>query len=85
VAENVKLKAQHEKELATHTQGGKSLDTLLAKQRNDGKNGLGNVDKAKKKKNNKKRNKKKGKGGSCLTGGNFWDSDRNFQSKQRSF
>jgi hypothetical protein len=56
--ENAKYKAQLEKELATHTQGGKSLDTLLAKQGNDGKMGLKYVDKAK----NKKRNMKKGKG-----------------------
>jgi hypothetical protein len=63
VAENAKFKAQLEKELATHTQGGKSLDTLLAKQGNDGKTGLRYVDKAKKKKKkNKKRNRKKVKG-----------------------
>jgi hypothetical protein len=65
VAENAKLKAQLEKELATLTQGGKSLDTLLASQGNDGKKGLGFANKTKKKKKknkNKKRNKKKGKG-----------------------
>jgi hypothetical protein len=68
VAENAKLKAQLEKELATLAQEGKGLDTLLANQGNDGKKGLGFVDKTKKKKkkknNNNKRNRKKGKGAS---------------------
>jgi hypothetical protein len=48
VEENAKLKAQLEKELAAHTQGEKSLDTLLSKQGNDGKKGPRYVDKAKK-------------------------------------
>jgi hypothetical protein len=51
------LKSQLERELATLAQGGKILDTIVAKQGNNGNKGLGYVDKAKKKKN-----KKKGKG-----------------------